>query len=87
MTLTEARERLEALQKKLSAYSHAMGLLSYDGVTAAPKGTAANRGQTLGVLSEELYRLTTGPDTVPIPPMITMKTMDTVQLISNPEFG
>ena len=64
MTTEEAIERLYALQKKLSAYSHAMGLLNYDGVTTAPKGTAANRGETMGVLSEELYRLTTGPDTV-----------------------
>ncbi len=64
MTLEQARERLEALQKKRSAYDHALGLLSYDGLTNAPKGTAANRAQTMGILSEELYRLNTGPETV-----------------------
>ena len=64
MTLTEARARLDALQKKQSAYYHALGLLSYDGETTAPKGTAANRAQSMGVLSEEVYRLSTGGETV-----------------------
>ena len=63
MTLEEARVRLDALQKKRSAYDHALALISYDGVTTAPKGTAANRAQSMGVLSEELYRLNTGPET------------------------
>ena len=64
MTLEEARAGLDALQKKRSAYDHALGLISYDGLTTAPKGTAANRAQSMGVLSEELYRLSTGPETV-----------------------
>ena len=46
MTLDEAIKSLMALQAKLAAYGHAMGLLFYDGATTAPKGTAANRGQT-----------------------------------------
>ncbi len=64
MTIEEALGRLDALQKKLSAYDHALGLMSYDGLTGAPKATAANRAQSMGVLSEELYRLKTGPETV-----------------------
>ena len=64
MTLEQARENLDTLQKKLSAYGHAAALLSYDGSTAAPKGTAANRAQTMSVLGEELYRLSTGQETV-----------------------
>ena len=64
MELQEAREKLLALQAKMSAYHHAMGLLSYDGATTAPKGTAANRGHTLAILSEESYKLTTGEETV-----------------------
>ena len=64
MTLTEARAKLDALQKKRSAYDHALSLMSCDGDTAAPKGTAANRAQSMAVLSEELYRLTTGAETV-----------------------
>ena len=61
MTLEQAREVLDALQKKLCAYDHALALMSYDGVTGAPKGTAANRAQSMGILSEERYRLQTGP--------------------------
>lgn len=64
MTLDEAIKSLMALQAKLAAYSHAMGLLFYDGATTAPKGTAANRGQTMSILSEEHYKLTTGGETV-----------------------
>ena len=64
MTITEAKEALRALQEKMAAYDHAMGLLYYDGVTTAPKGTAANRGQTLAILSEESYKLSTGKETV-----------------------
>ncbi|MCC8099682.1 MAG: carboxypeptidase M32 [Clostridiales bacterium] len=64
MTLEEARANLTALQQKLTAYNHAVGLIYYDGVTSAPKGTAGNRGQTLSVLTQELYLLTTGADTV-----------------------
>ena len=63
MTLEEARARLDALQKKRSAYDHALALISYDGVTTAPKGTAVNRAQTMGILSEELYRLNAGEET------------------------
>ena len=64
MTLEEACGKLDELQKKISAYDHALGLMSYDGLTGAPKGTAANRAQSMGVLSEELYRLSTGQETV-----------------------
>ena len=64
MTLEQARRQLAALQQKICAYNHATGLIGYDGSTAAPKGTAANRAQTLAILSEEIYKLTTGEETV-----------------------
>ena len=63
MTLQEAKDRLRELQAKLSAYDHASSILYYDGVTAAPKKTAGNRAQTLGILSEEHYRLAVGEQT------------------------
>lgn len=63
MTTAEALKKLDELQKKMSAYSHAMGLISYDGVTTAPKNTTANRSQTLSILSREYYLLTTSEDT------------------------
>ncbi|MBQ9263433.1 MAG: carboxypeptidase M32 [Clostridia bacterium] len=64
MDLNTAREQLTALQEKMSAYNHALGLLSYDGETTAPKGTAPNRAHTMGILSEIMYTLSTGKDTV-----------------------
>ena len=64
MTINEAKSALMALQAKMSAFGHAMGLISYDAVTTAPKGTAANRAQTLAILSEESYKLSTGKETV-----------------------
>ena len=62
MTMREGMEKLAALQKKMAAYGHAMGLIYFDGDTAAPKGTAANRGETLAILSEESYKLSTGEE-------------------------
>ena len=64
MNLEQARKQLMDLQAKISAYDHAMGLISYDGETTAPKGTADNRAQTLGILSEISFMLATGEDTV-----------------------
>ena len=64
MEINEAKAALTALQAKLSAYNHATALIYYDGVTTAPRGTAANRGQTLSILSEESYRLSTSPETL-----------------------
>ena len=63
MTQTEALQRMAELRKRICAYEHALALMSYDGMTGAPKGTAANRAQSMGVLSEELYRLKTGEET------------------------
>ncbi|MBR7072966.1 MAG: carboxypeptidase M32, partial [Eubacterium sp.] len=62
--LNDAKEKLYALQKKLAAYDHALGLITYDGVTTAPKETAENRAVSLSVLSEELYIKSTSPETV-----------------------
>lgn len=64
MELNTALEKYHKLQNKLSAYGHAMALIYYDGATTAPNATAANRGQTLSVLSEESYLLSTGKDTL-----------------------
>ena len=64
MTIKAARDKLMQLQRKIAAYNHATGLIFYDGATTAPKDTAGNRGATLSVLSEEIYRLKTSKDTV-----------------------
>ena len=64
MTLAEARHALMALQRKMAAYDHAVGLIYYDGCTYAPKNTAENRATTMSILSEEIYRQSTSEETV-----------------------
>ena len=64
MTLTQAREQLMTLQSNMSAYQHALSMLSYDGATYAPKGTGPNRARTMSFLTQERYKLTTSPATV-----------------------
>lgn len=66
LTIENAKNELTAIQQKLAAYEHAMAILQYDGSTTAPKETAANRGVSLSVLSEEVYKLSTCDDTVEI---------------------
>lgn len=64
MDLQSAREKLITLQEEMSAYDHALSLLSYDGETTAPKGTADNRAHSMGILTEAVYKLSTGKETV-----------------------
>ena len=66
MTIEQAKQELMKLQEQMSAYNHAMGLISYDGETTAPKGTAVNRAHALGILSEITYKISTGKETVEI---------------------
>ena len=63
MNVNDARNELMALQRKMAAFDHAMGLIYYDGCTTAPKETAANRGASLSILSEEMYKLSTSDET------------------------
>lgn len=63
MTLQQAVEKLQALEGNLHAYRHAMGVLSVDGATAAPRGSAQGRGETLGVLSGVYHGLMVGGET------------------------
>lgn len=64
MELAQAITKLDALQRKMFAYNHAMGVLYYDGATSAPAGSAANRGETMAVLSEAEYLMATGPEMI-----------------------
>ena len=64
MTVTEALEKLKTYEQTSFALGHAMGRLYYDGVTVAPKGAAAVRGDTSAELSRIDYQLTTAPETV-----------------------
>ncbi|XVG98885.1 carboxypeptidase M32 [Eubacteriales bacterium KG127] len=64
MNLNDAKKKMMEIQAKTSAYQHALACLYYDGVTVAPKGTSDNRAHTVGILSEELYKHTTSPETI-----------------------
>ena len=64
MEFNEAKKALYDLQGKLSAYDHAVSLMYYDGATTAPKGTAENRAHSLGILTEEMYRIATSSETL-----------------------
>ena len=57
MTPEEARKNLRDLELREFAYNHAAGMLYFDGVTAAPKGTYISRGKTFSVLNEAAYSL------------------------------
>ena len=50
MDLKTALSKLDTLEETMHAYRHAMGVLSLDGATAAPKRSALGRGKTFGVL-------------------------------------
>lgn len=61
MTLQEAKDKIAEFQALSSAYGHAMGVLSVDGATAAPKKSYIGRGRTMGALSGVVYSLQTDP--------------------------
>ena len=62
MKLQDTVNAFKAHQKKMHAYNHAMGLLNYDAATAMPPGASSTLGDTLAVLSGEIYRLTVNDD-------------------------
>ncbi|MBQ9030904.1 MAG: carboxypeptidase M32 [Parasporobacterium sp.] len=64
MNHEESIQELYKLQGRLSAYEHAVSLMYYDGVTTAPKGTASNRAHSTGILTEEMYRISTSSETM-----------------------
>ncbi len=56
MNREQALKELKELQLRSHAFGHAMGMLGYDAVTAAPSASFKGRGMTLGILSEEYYK-------------------------------
>jgi len=64
MDIQTAKESLMSFQKKIAAYEHALTALFYDGDTVAPKATAYNRSITMSILSEEVYKISTSPESV-----------------------
>ena len=61
--INEAVARLDEIEATVSAYSHAMGVLTLDAATAAPLGAAEGRGKTMALLSGVIYELAASADT------------------------
>ena len=57
MDIQSSVSELKSLQRSLHVYSHAMGVLSYDSQTVAPRLSAEGRGETMGALSKVSYEL------------------------------
>ena len=63
MTLAEAAEKLNELEKAFYALGHAQSILYTDGDTVAPKNSWKGRGMALAYLSELLYKQMVNPET------------------------
>ena len=62
MNLQTAIEKIREYEALSHAYDHAMGVLSLDGETVAPRGSSAGRGKTLGTLSGIVFKLLVNPE-------------------------
>ena len=62
MTTQEALKIYREKTEQLHALGHAMGVLHYDGATAAPAESAEGRGKTLAYLSGCAYEIETSPE-------------------------
>ena len=63
MTLSEAIEKLNEIEKASYALGHAMSILSVDGETVAPKNSWKGRGIAIAYLSELVYKQMVNPET------------------------
>lgn len=64
MEFQQAIEKLAEVQRLSHAFSHASSIIYYDGVTTAPRLSSPGRVETMGVLSEYSYDITTSPQTI-----------------------
>ncbi len=62
MTTKEAYGLFKSKMTELNALGHAMGVMYYDGDTAAPEDSAEGRGKTMEYLSGLSYAISTGED-------------------------
>ncbi len=61
-TLDQALETLKKLEATQAAYSHAMGVINLDAITAAPSASWEGRGKTMEILSQIVYDLSVKPE-------------------------
>ena len=64
MTKEQALEKLRGYELKSFALNHARGMVSVDGSTHAPKGSAEIRPITMGEIGKLSYELATCPETI-----------------------
>lgn len=57
MDIITAEKTYRDYQRKLRAYGHAMGIMVYDKITAAPRGAEAGVSESLEILNEASYKL------------------------------
>ena len=62
MDIITAKQRLDELEMQMYAYMHALSIVSLDAETAAPAESHEGRGVALGILSGELYKLSTSKE-------------------------
>lgn len=60
--VSSALATLHTIEEKQAALYHAMGVISLDAETVAPKNTAEGRGYTIGILSGYIYELIANPE-------------------------
>ena len=63
MTLNEAIEKMNELEKAFYALNHAQSVLYTDGDTVAPKNSWKGRGKALAFLGELMYKQLVNPET------------------------
>ena len=63
MTLNQAIEKLNELEKSTYALNHALSILSVDGDTVAPKNSWKGRGKAMAYLTELAYKQLVNPET------------------------
>jgi len=61
-SVSQAVEALRKYQRTMSAYGHAMGVLSVDAATAAPSDSMEGRSKTMEILSQAIYEMSVDPE-------------------------
>lgn len=61
MNIQEAIAAIESYEAAMQAYGQAMGVMSCDGSTAAPKKSVSGRGRAISYLAGQCYQLTMDP--------------------------
>ena len=62
MTVEKSRERFRELDRTIKSYSEALGVLYWDLRTGAPSKGVESRSEAIGVLSAEMFRLSTSEE-------------------------